>query len=169
MCKGVASRFASVCHLSLAASNSWIPSESIQRTYCLSWAQIWKQLTPKIYLCVCVYVCKNVIIIPRRETLAYLHLCRVKPGHWSPQVMQGCPLCASAAGFCWGQTGRSNDRFRCGEVLLEAGLYRVCRMYRNRALNAPLPLPLKRKRSYCNWLTFLERPNQSSHIPSILD
>lgn len=31
--------------------------------------------------------------------LLYLHLCREKPGHWSLQVMQRCPLSNSCAGF----------------------------------------------------------------------
>lgn len=33
----------------------------------------------------------------------YLHWCRAKPGHCSPQVAQGCPLCGSSAGFSWRQ------------------------------------------------------------------
>lgn len=35
----------------------------------------------------------------------YLHWCRAKPGHCSPQAAQGCPLCGSSAGFFWRQTG----------------------------------------------------------------
>lgn len=39
----------------------------------------------------------------------YLHECRAKPGHFSPQVMQGCPLCGSSAGLRLGQTQTECD------------------------------------------------------------
>lgn len=46
---------------------------------------------------------KQTVWAPGLKPCRYLHWCRAKPGHCSPQVAQGCPLCGSSAGFSWRQ------------------------------------------------------------------
>lgn len=63
--------------------------------------------------------------VESRGSRRYLHWCRAKPGHCSPQAAQGCPLCGSSAGFGWRQTGGA-EVSEDGEDGEDGGLPEYC-------------------------------------------